>query len=82
MKPHRQKILKMLSALIGASAIVIMTVLAMALNDEQTGTGTVATEADGGMLTGVTITTTTPPKTLPIPVARPTVKAAVPKGFR
>jgi hypothetical protein len=83
-EPNQQKIVKLLSALIAASAIVVMAVLAVALNEEQTGTGTgtVATEAGGGMSTGVTLTTTTPPAALPIPVAKPTMKAAVPKGFR
>ena len=72
MEPNQQKIVKLLSALIAASAIVVMAVLAVALNEEQTatgtGTGTVATEAGGGML--------------PIPAAQPTMKADVPKGFR
>ena len=83
-EPNQPKIVKLLSALIAASAIVVMAVLAVTLNDEQTGTGTgtVATEAGGGMSTGVTVTTTTPPAALPIPVAKPTMKAAVPKGFR
>ena len=83
-EPNQQKIVKLLSALVAASAIVVMAVLAVTLNDEQTGTGTgtVATEAGGGMSTGVTVTTTTPPAALPIPVAKPTMKAAVPKGFR
>jgi hypothetical protein len=86
-EPNQQKkIVKLLSALIGASAIVVMAVLAVALNEEQTGTGTgtgtVATEAVGGMSTGATVTTTTPPTVVPIAVAQPTMKAVVPKGFR
>jgi hypothetical protein len=85
-EPNQQKTVKLLSALIGASAIVVMAVLAVALNEEQTGTGTgtgtVATEAVGGMSTGATVTTTTPPTAIPIPVAQPTMKADVPKGFR
>jgi hypothetical protein len=88
-KPNQQKIVKLLSALIAASAIVVMAVLAVALDEEQTGigTGTVATpEAAAknvkGMSTGVTVTTTTPPTALPVPEAVPTLKAAVPKGFR
>jgi len=84
-EPNQQKkIVKLLSALIGASAIVVMAVLAVALNEEQTGTGTgtVATEAVGGMSTGATVTTTTPPTAAPVPVAQPTMKADVPKGFR
>jgi hypothetical protein len=79
-EPNQQKIVKLLSALIAASAIVVMVVLAVALNGVQT--GTVPTEAGGGMLTGVTVTTTTPPNALLIPVAKPTMKAAIPKGFR
>ena len=88
MEPNQQKIVKLLSALIGASAIVVVAVLAVALNEEQTGTGTgtgtgtVATEAIGGMSTGATVTTTTPPTVVPISVAQPTMKAVVPKGFR
>ena len=82
-EPNQQKkIVKLLSALIGASAIVVMAVLAVALNEEQTGTGTVATEAVGDMSTGATVTTTTPPTVVPISVAQPTMKAVVPKGFR
>ena len=83
MEPNQQKkIVKLLSALIGASAIVVMAVLAVGLNEQQTGTGTVATEAVGGMSTGATVTTTTPPTAAPVPVAQPTMKADVPKGFR
>ena len=86
MELNQQKTVKLLSALIGASAIVVMAVLAVALNEEQTGTGTgtgtVATEAVGGMSTGATVTTTTPPTVVPIAVAQPTMKAVVPKGFR
>ena len=82
MEPNQQKTVKLLSALIGASAIVVMAVLAVALNEQQTGTGTVATEAVGGMSTGATVTTTTPPTAAPVPVAQPTMKAVVPKGFR
>jgi methylthioribose-1-phosphate isomerase len=82
-EPNQQKkIIKLLSALIGASAIVVMAVLAVALNEEQTVTGTVSTEAVGGMSTGATVTTTTPPTAAPVPVAQPTMKAVVPKGFR
>jgi ABC-type transporter Mla subunit MlaD len=83
-EPNQQKIVKLLSALIAVSAIVVMAVLAVALDEEQTGsgTGTVATEAAGGMSTGATVTTTTPPTALPVPEAQPTLKADVPKGFR
>ena len=83
-EPNQQKIVKPLSALIAASAIVVMAALAVALKEEQTGsgTGTVATEAGGGMTTGATATTTTPPTAFPTPVAKPTMKATVPKGFR
>jgi hypothetical protein len=38
-EPNQQKIVKLLSALIAASAIVVMAVLAVALDEEQTGTG-------------------------------------------
>jgi hypothetical protein len=81
-EPNQQKIVKLVSALIAVSAIVVMAILSVASNEEQTGTGTVATEAGGGMSTGETVTTTTPPNALPIPVAKPTMKAAIPKGFR
>jgi len=84
-EPNQQKIVKLLSALIAASAIVVMAVLAVALDEEQTGTGTgtgtVATEAVGGMSTGATVTTTTPPTALPEPVAHPTMKAVVTQGL-
>lgn len=85
MEPSQQEIVKLLSALIAASAIVVMAVLAVALNEEPTatgtGTGTVAIVA-GGMSTGATVNTTTPPTALPNPFAKPTMKASVPKGFR
>jgi hypothetical protein len=83
-EPNQEKIVKLLSALIAASAIVVMTALAVALNEEQTGTvtGTAATEAVGRMSLGATATTTTPPNAPPEPVAKPTMKAAVPQGFR
>jgi uncharacterized protein involved in type VI secretion and phage assembly len=81
---NQQKIVKPLLALIAASAIVVMTALAVALKEEQTdsGTGTVATEAAGQMTLGATATTTTPPTAFPTPVAKPTMTATVPKGFR
>jgi hypothetical protein len=80
----QQKFGKPLSALIAASAIVVLTALAVALKVEQTGsgTGTVATEAASQMTLGATATTTTPPTAFPTPVAKPTMKATVPKGFR
>ena len=84
MEPNQQKTVKLLSALIAASAIVVMAVLAVALNEKQagTGTGTIATEAVGRITLGATATTTTPPKAPPTAVAKPTMKAAVPSGFR
>jgi hypothetical protein len=80
---NQEKIVKRSSVLIAAGAVVVMAVLPVALNEEKTvtGTGTVGTEA-GGMSLGATATTTTPPTALPDPVAHPTMKAAVPKGFR
>ena len=39
-EPNEQKIVKLLSALIAASAIVVMAILAVASDEEQTATGT------------------------------------------
>ena len=48
MEPNQQKIVKLLSALIAASAIVVMAVLAVALNEEQTGRDWDRDRGDGG----------------------------------
>jgi len=76
-KPDQQKRVKLLSAVIGASAVVAIGAVAVAVANEQAGTGTVgsAPEATVG---GTTTTTTTPPTT----IVSPTMKAIPPKGFR
>jgi hypothetical protein len=72
----QHKSVKLLSAVIGASAVVVMGAVAVAVANEQAGTGTVRsapTEATG--------TTTTPPTALVTSVATPAVTASTPAGF-
>jgi len=57
--------------------LVVVGALAGELGLEQTGT-----VAGGGMTLGATTTTTVAPTTIPVAVAQPTLKAALPKGYR
>jgi hypothetical protein len=76
MKSNQQKSVKLLSAVIAASAIVVMAVLAAALDQERTGTVT------GSVMTiGQTVTNAKAPTTTTT-IFAPVMKAKPPKGFR
>lgn len=70
---RRQRRVKLLSAVIGGSAVLAMGALAVAFNVESTGTGQAI--MSGGMSTGVTVTETTPDSVLATAAAVPPVKA-------
>jgi len=78
---HQQKRVKLLSAVLGVSAVVAMGALGVIFGDvssaepEQVG-GPVAQQASEQ-----TITTTTPPAAPETSVASPTVTATTPSGF-
>jgi hypothetical protein len=77
---NQQKRVKVLSAAIGASAIVAMGAVSVALHEEQAsgasgGVATGATFIQGSMTMGQTATTTTPPAAPETSVAAPPVKA-------
>ena len=80
MNSNQQKRVKVLSAAIGASAIVAMGAVSVALHEEQASgaSGGVATDAtfiQGSMTMGQTAITTTPPAVPETSVAVPPVKA-------
>jgi hypothetical protein len=70
----QQKNVKLLSAVIGASAVVVMGAVAVA--NEQAGTDTVKSAPPA------TVTTTTPPTAPMTSVASPETTASTPAGFR
>ncbi len=70
----QQKNVKLLSAVIGASAVVVMG--AVALANEQAGTDTVKSAPPA------TVTTTTPPTEPVTSVASPVTTASTPAGYR
>jgi hypothetical protein len=70
----QQKNVKLLSAVIGASAVVVMGAVAVANEQARTNTVKSAPEA--------TATTTTPPTAPPTPIASPETTASTPPGFR
>lgn len=72
----RKRRLGLLTALI-ASAVVAIGAVAVAVNQEQTGT----VMGGGGMSIGSTATTTTPPTVAPTAKAVPVMTATRPKGF-
>jgi hypothetical protein len=67
---------KLLVAVIGASAVVAMGAVAVAIHEEQSGIGNLA----GGMQLGSTSTVATPPSTPDTSIAAPAVKATPYKG--
>ena len=77
MESNRHQHVKLPTLVIAASALVVVGALAGAVGQEQTGT-----VAGGGMTLGATTTTTVAPTTIPVAVAQPTLKAALPKGYR
>jgi hypothetical protein len=70
----QQKNVKLLSAVIGASAVVVMGAVAVA--NEQAGTDTVKSAPEA------TATTTTPPTAPETSIASPETTASTPPGFR
>jgi hypothetical protein len=70
----QQKNVKLLSAVIGASAVVVMGAVVVA--NEQAGTDTVKSAPPA------TVTTTTPPTAPVTSVASPETTASTPPGFR
>jgi hypothetical protein len=70
----QQKSVKLLSAVIGASAVVVMGAVAVA--NEQAGTNTVKSAPEA------TATTTTPPTAPETSIATPATTASTPPGFR
>jgi hypothetical protein len=76
----QQKRVKLLSAVIGASAVVAVGAVGVAVANERSGPGTVMSAP--GMTLGPTATTTTPPAVPVTSIAVPVDKATPPKGFR
>jgi hypothetical protein len=73
----QHKSVKLLSAVIGTSAVVAIGAVAVAVANEQAGTGTVRASPDAPATT-----TTTPPTTPLTSVATPTTTASTPPGYR
>ena len=80
MNSNQQKRAKLLSAVIGASAVVAVGAVGVAVANEQAGTGTVGSGPE--VTLGATTTTTTPPTAPVTSVAVPTDTATPPPGFR
>jgi len=74
---NTQKRVKLLSAAIGASALVAVGAVGVAIANEQAGTG-----SDPQIRLGATATTTTPPPSPVTSFAVPVVTATTPAGFR
>ena len=70
----QQKNVKMLTAVIGASAVVVMGAVAVA--NEQAETNTIRSAP------AATATSTTPPTAPATPIATPATTASTPAGFR
>jgi hypothetical protein len=77
MKSNRNRHVNMPAVVIAASVVAIFGALAGATGQDQTGT-----VAGGKMSVGETTTTTAAPTTIPVPMARPALKASLPKGYR
>ena len=80
MNANQQKRVKLLSAVIGASAVVAVGAVGVALANEQAGTGTVGAVPEATL--GATATRTTPPAAPVTSIATPTMTATTPAGFR
>ena len=80
MNSNQQKRAKLLSAVIGANAVVAVGVVGVAVANEQAGTGTVGSGPE--VTLGATTTTTTPPAAPVTSIAVPVDKATPPAGFR
>ena len=79
MQPNQQKSIKLLSAVIAASALLIAGTFAVALSEERSGTATASTGV--GARTAGQTTTKTPAATVPGAFVAPTIKAHRPRGY-
>lgn len=75
MSSKNRKNVKMLSAIIGGSAMVALGALSVAIGQEQTGTDTIAKST---MSVGATSTQTTPPTVEATSMAVPVMKGPAP----
>jgi hypothetical protein len=73
----QRKSVKLLSAVIGTSAVVVMGAVAVAVVNEQAGTDSVRAGTEAPVTT-----TTTPPTAPPTSVATPATTASTPAGYR
>ena len=80
MNANQPKRVKLLSAVIGASAVVATGAVGVALANEQAGTDTVGAVPEATV--GATATTTTPPTAPVTSLATPPMTATTPAGFR
>ena len=80
MNANQQQRVKLLSAVIGASAVVAVGAVGVAVANEQVGTGIVGSGPEATL--GATTTTTTPPAAPVTSVAVPVDTATPPPGFR
>ena len=82
MEPNRYQSVKLPSAVIAASAIVVTGVLAVALAQERIGTSVESmSQTVAQTVTQSAATTTAEPTKIPAPMAHPTLKAVRPRGF-
>jgi hypothetical protein len=80
-EPNRNQSVKLLSAVIAASAVVVVGVLAVALGQERTGTSLGSGGMSRGTSTQSAATTTEEPIAIQTSKASPTMKAVRPNGF-
>ena len=87
MEPNRRRSVKLLSAVIVASTVVVGGALAVAINQERTGTSlgsidmTSKQMTQGGTVTESAVKTTLDPTTIETTKVTPTLKADRPRGF-
>ena len=81
MTANQQKRVKLLSAVLGASAVVAMGALGVIFGDVSSAEPAQVVGAVAPQATEQTITTTTPPAAPETSVATPSVTATTPSGF-
>ena len=81
MNANQQERVKLLSAVLGASAVVAMGALGVIFGDVTSGEAAQVVGAVAPQATEQTVTTTTPPPAPETSVATPTVTATTPSGF-
>ena len=81
MNSNQQKRVKLLSAVIGASAVVTMGALGVILGDVSSAEPAQVVGAVAPQASEQTVTTTTPPPVPLTSVATPSVTATTPSGF-